>query len=86
MDTTNQFFSTRNAKMNQTANRRSSTIFRVNRNVKIKDEELPFTKAVRNLKSPPSEFSTISKVPDILQKTYYKAFPVNRKPLSKLST
>ena len=50
MDTTKQFFSTRYAKPDPLINRRSSSIFRVNRNVRIKDEELPFTKATKKNK------------------------------------
>lgn len=77
-------------KMSQTTtkpfrNQKSTSIYRVNRQVKMKDEELPFTNVMKRIRSPVMEASVISNCNDILQQTYYNtAHPPNRKPLEKL--
>jgi hypothetical protein len=64
---------------------KSTSIYRINRKIKLRDEDLPFTNVSKRIKSPVMEQSAISRCNDILQQTYYNtAHPPNRKPLEKL--
>ena len=65
----------------------SAEVYRMNRKLKMKDEELPFTNV--NFRTNKEIFGSrlMEKSLDILQKTYYNvAHPPNRHPLSKDTT
>ncbi|CDW80296.1 UNKNOWN [Stylonychia lemnae] len=62
-------------------------VYRVSKNIRIKDDELPFTKININNKPrvPAFDSSLMQNSIEVLQKTYYNiAHPPNKKPLSKL--
>jgi len=62
-----------------------NSIYRLNKKIKLKDDELPFTNTSVKIKNPVVDSSILQNSLSILQKTYYNvAFPPNKSPLSKL--
>jgi DNA-directed RNA polymerase subunit L len=65
----------------------STSIYKTNQRLQIKNEDLPFTNVLRRIKHPSVEPRVTEKTQDVLQKTYYNiAHPPNKNPLSQLKT